>query len=167
MTETLQTATTTKVFRVFIRASAEKVWEAITSPEWTQKYAYQTRVEYDLRPGGVYRNYANEGMLAFGTPEVAIDGEVLEADPPHRLVQTWLFHFMPEQEAEGYTTITWDIHEEEGGVTRLTVTHDVTDAPLMSAMISSDDPIGQGGGGWAWVLSDLKSLLETGSILAG
>ena len=167
MTETMQTATTTKVFRVFIRASAEKVWEAITSPEWTEKYGYQTRVEYDLRPGGAYRNYANEGMRAFGTPEVAIDGEVLEADPPHRLVQTWRFHFMPEQEAEGFTTITWDLHEEEGGITRLTVTHDVTDAPLMSAMISSDDPIGQGGGGWAWVLSDLKSLLETGSILAG
>ena len=160
------TATTVKVFRVYIKASPEKVWEAITSPEWTQKYGYQSSAEYELRPGGRFVSRANEGMLAIGLPDVVVDGEVVEVDPPHRLVQTWRFHFIPEHVEEGFTTVTWDLHEDEG-MTRLTVSHDVTGAPLMSDMIEGADHVSEGGGGWAWILSDLKTLLETGSTLAG
>ncbi len=166
-TNTIETTRTVKVFRVYIRASAEAVWEAITSPEWTAKYGYQARAEYDLRPGGAFASHATEEMLGMGLPDVVVDGEVVEADPPHRLVHTWRFHFAPEQVAEGFTTITWDVHAEEGGVTRLTVSHDVTGAPIMSEVIDGEGALGEGGGGWAWVLSDLKSLLETGTILAG
>jgi hypothetical protein len=72
---------------------------------------------------------------------------------------------MPDQEAEGFHEVRWDLHPEHGGVTRLTVTHDVTDAPLAAAMIAGDENIGEGGGGWAWILSDLKTLLETGGPL--
>jgi len=165
-TDTDTTTRTVRVFRVYIKASAEQVWEAITSPEWTARYGYQTASHYDLRPGGAYTSHSNEQMLGMGLPDVVVDGEVLEADPPKRLVQTWRFHFMPEHVAEGFTTVTWDIHEDEGNVTRLTVSHDVTDAPLMADMIEGGDRLGEGGGGWAWVISDLKSLLETGKILS-
>ncbi len=158
---------TVRVFRVYIKANAEQVWEAITSPEWTRKYGYQTASEYELRPGGAFASHSNEQMLGMGLPDVAVDGEVVEADPPRRLVQTWRFHFMPEHVAEGFTTVTWDVHQEEDGITRLTVEHDVTGAPLMADMIEGGERLGEGGGGWAWILSDLKSLLETGSILAG
>lgn len=165
-TDTDTTTRTVHVFRVYIKASAEQVWEAITSPDWTAKYGYQTRSDYDLRPGGAFTSHSNEQMLGMGLPDVVVDGEVVEVDPPRRLVQSWRFHFMPEHVAEGFTTITWDVHQEEGGITRLTVEHDVTGAPLMADMIEGGEKLGEGGGGWAWILSDLKSLLETGSILA-
>src|SRR3981189_1225793 len=84
-----ETSTTTQIYRVFIRATPQKIWDAITKPEWTQRFGYGVRDEYGLRPGGKYRAYANEGMLAMGMPEVTVDGEVIEADPPRKLVVTW------------------------------------------------------------------------------
>ncbi|MGZ6898107.1 MAG: SRPBCC domain-containing protein [Acidimicrobiia bacterium] len=164
---TTTTTRTTQVFRVYIKATPEAVWEAITSKEWTAKYGYPGHNEYDLRPGGAFRALMPAEMAGQGVPEVGVDGEVTEVDPPHRLVQTWRFHFMPDQEAEGFHEVTWDIHAEHGGITRLTVTHDVTDAPITAAMIEGSANLGEGGGGWAWILSDLKTLLETGGALEG
>ena len=165
MTDT--TTRTTQMYRVYIRATPEAIWEAITSPEWNAKYGYPGRNEYDLRPGGKFRVVMPDEMVtAMGVPEIGVDGEVTEADPPHRLVQTWRFLFAPDQEAEGFHEVTWDIHPEHGGVTRLTVTHDVTDAPLAAAMLEGSADLGEGGGGWAWILSGLKTLLETGGGLA-
>ena len=83
------TAVTTQVHRVYIRATPEAIWDAITKPEWTARYGYGGRADYDLRPGGAYRHHASEEMRAGGSPEIAVDGEVVEADPPRRLVQTW------------------------------------------------------------------------------
>jgi uncharacterized protein YndB with AHSA1/START domain len=102
-------------------------------------------------------------MTAFGAPEVLIDGEVLECDPPTRLVQTWRAFFTPETAAEGFTRLTWELDEEQPGVTRLTVTHDVANAPHVAAATTNDAKLHEGGGGWAWILSDLKTFLETGS----
>jgi hypothetical protein len=62
--------------------------------------------------------------------------------------------------------VVWDVHEEHGGVTRLTVTHDVTNAPIASAMIDGDAELQEGGGGWSWILSGIKTLLETGGSIA-
>jgi uncharacterized protein YndB with AHSA1/START domain len=167
MTTTTSTRTT-QVFRVYIKASAEKVWEAITSPEWNARYGYPGHSEYDLRPGGAFRALMPAEMVAeHGVPELACDGEVVEVDAPHRLVQTYRFNFAPDQTAEGFHEVTWDLHEEHGGITRLTVTHDVTDAPIAAAMIEGSANLGEGGGGWAWILSDLKTLLETGGALEG
>ena len=100
-----------------------------------------------------------------GMPEALADGEVLEADPPRRLVQTWRFLFDPEMGAEGFTRLTWDIEEDDGGVSRLTVTHELENAPKTAAAVASVARIYEGGGGWALVLSDLKTLLETGQPL--
>jgi uncharacterized protein YndB with AHSA1/START domain len=161
---TTATQTTTQVFRVHIKASPERVWEAITSPEWTARYGYQAPCEYDLRPGGTFRSVANEGMKAMGAPDVVVEGEVLESDPPRRLVQTWRMLFEPSQAAEPLTTVTWEIEPITDAVCRLTVVHDVTDAPIHASLISGEQLQGAGGG-WPFVLSDLKSLLETGSSL--
>jgi uncharacterized protein YndB with AHSA1/START domain len=156
---------TTQVYRVFIKATPQAVWDAITQPEWAEKYGYCSRVEYALRPGGAYRGFATDPMKAHGAPDVIIVGEVLESDPPHRLVQTWHPIWDPAIAAEAMTRLTWEIEPQQGGVTRLTVTHDVAGAPLTAQMVSGDIP--NAGGGWSFVLSDLKTLLETGKAFAG
>ena len=155
---------TTQIFEIYIKAPPQKIWDAITSPEWTAKYGYQARAEYDLRPGGVARHHANADMIQMGLPEIIIDGEVLESDPPNRLVMTHRWLFSEENKAEGFTRITWEILLTVGGFCKLTVTHDVAGAPMMASAIRSDFS-DQGGGGWSWILSDMKSLLETGATM--
>jgi uncharacterized protein YndB with AHSA1/START domain len=160
-----QTAQAVQVYRVYIRATPQAIWDAITRPEWTQRFGYGGSAEYDLRPGGAYRSLTGEEMLAHGAPEVAVDGEVIEADPPHRLVQTWRMLMDPALAAEGFTRLTYDIKEGGGGVTTLTVTHDLTDAPRNAALLAGENESEGAGGGWNYVLSGLKTLLETGDRL--
>jgi uncharacterized protein YndB with AHSA1/START domain len=160
---TTDTSTTVRVHRVYIKASAQAIWDAITQPEWAVKYGYQSPVEYDLRPGGAYKGYASEPMKAMGVPEVAIEGEIIEADPPRKLVQTWHPVWDPETAKEAPTRLTYEIEEGENGVSSLTLTHDLTGAPSVAAMVSGQVP--GAGGGWAEVLSDLKTLLETGKSM--
>ena len=165
MTTEATTTGTVQVFRVSIRASAQAIWDAITTPEWTARYGYQAPCYYDLRPGGAYRSMANQGMKEYGAPDQVVEGEVLEVDPPHRLVQTWRMLFSPELEAEALTRLTWEIEEGADGVCTLTVTHDLAGAPAHARAVSGTDP--NAGGGWPGVLDDLKSLLESGTTLAG
>jgi uncharacterized protein YndB with AHSA1/START domain len=167
MTTKTEAAVTTQVFQVFIKATPQAIWDAITSPEWTQKYGYKAPSEYELRPGGKYRGLATEQMKAEGASDVLVDGEVIEADPPHKLVQTWRALWDPDLEAEGFTRLTWETREEMGGITRLTVTHELEGAPRHAEQVAGGEAsLEQGGGGWPWILSDLKSLLETGKSLA-
>lgn len=154
----------TQVYEVYIRATPEAIWEAITSPEWTVKYGYRRAVKYELRRGGVYHAYSPPEMLAMGVPEIAIDGEVVEADAPRRLVHTYRFLFSPEMKAEGFTRITWEIERATDGFSRLTVTHELEGAPIMASMVASKFSE-MGTGGWSWILSDLKFLLETGKSM--
>lgn len=154
---------TTQVYRVWIKATPEAVWQAITSPEWTDRYGYGGVPEYgDLTPGTKYVVNAGAGMQAAGVSGPIVDGEILEADPPKRFVQTWRMLMDDALMAEGFTTLTYDITPQDGGITRLTVTHDLTNAPLNASMVAGDGEDQGAGGGWAWVLSDLKSLVETG-----
>ncbi|HEX6513781.1 MAG TPA: SRPBCC family protein [Chloroflexota bacterium] len=157
---------TVQVYSVYIKATPEAIWEAITKPEWTVKYGYAPLVEYDLRPGGAFRMHPNEGMKAFPeVPAIIGDGEVIEADPPRKLVQTWRMLMTPELAAEGFTRLTYDIQSVKGDVTKLTVTHDLTNAPKLAALNAGEHE-GQGaGGGWPEILSGLKTLLETGQPL--
>ena len=158
--------TTTQVYRVFIKATPQKIWDAITKPEWTQKFGYGLRDEFELRPGGKYRGWANEGMKAMGMDGVIVDGEVIEADPPRKLVLTWRMAIDPSMAAEGFTRLTYEIEEGRGGVSRLSVIHDLAGRPGHAAMVAGDKQGPGAGGGWIWILDDLKSLLETGSSLA-
>jgi uncharacterized protein YndB with AHSA1/START domain len=165
-----RTSTTTQVYRVYIKATPQAVWDAITKPEWTEKYGYGGLAEYDLRPGGAFRQTPGAAMRAYpGVPDVIVDGEVIEADPPRKLVQTWRLLMDPDIMAEGFTRITHEIDQIAGGATRLTVVHELENAPKLASLVAGEheDSGGGAGGGWAWVLSDLKSLLETGAPLAG
>jgi uncharacterized protein YndB with AHSA1/START domain len=165
---TSATATTTQVHRVWIKATPEAIWDAITSPEWTQKYGYGGLPEYELEPGRPYVVRPSEPMASMdGVPDVIIDGEILESDPPRRLAQTWRMLMDPGMQAEGFTRLTYEIEPVDEGVTRLTVVHELDGAPTLAAMVNGEHEAEGAGGGWAWVLSDLKSLLETGSPLAG
>jgi len=158
---------TTQVYRVWIKATPQAIWDAITKPEWTDRYGYTGLAEYDLRPGGAFRLVAGPAMEKAGFTGVMVDGEVVEADPPHKLVQTWRLLMDPELEAEGFTRLTYELEAGEGGVTKLTVIHDLEGAPKLAPMVAGELDETGAGGGWAWILSDLKSLLETGTTLAG
>jgi len=97
--------------------------------------------------------------------DVISDGEVVEADPPRKLVQTWRMTMTPEMAAEAFTRLTYDIESVRGGVTKLTVTHDVTGAPMWAEVLRGEGELTGAGGGWSEILSGLKTLLETGQQL--
>jgi uncharacterized protein YndB with AHSA1/START domain len=154
-------------YRIVIKASPKAVWDALTLPEWTERYGYGGRVEYDLRAGGKYSHKASAEMKAMGMPDEIIVGEVIESDPPRKLVHTWHPLFSADTIAEPHTRITYEISENQGGLCTVTLTHDVKGAPLVARMVPGGGDPAQGGGGWPWALSDLKSLLETGKRMAG
>jgi uncharacterized protein YndB with AHSA1/START domain len=141
------TAQTTQVYSVFIRATPEQVWDAITKAEFTQQYFYGARIE--VRDG---RRFSIIGDTEW-------DEEVLEADPPRKLVHGWLSAYDPDLAAEDRSRVTWEIEPQDGGVTKLTVVHDQLEgAPKTAESVA---------GGWMYVLSGLKTLLETGEPLGG
>ena len=162
-TTTAAAATATQIYRVFIKATPQAIWDAITKPEWTQRWGYGLRDEYELRKGGAYRGHANEGMIAMGMSGVIVDGEVIESDPPKKLVVAWRMAIDPSMAAEGFTRLTYEIEEGKGGVTRLSVIHDLAGTPGHAAMVAGEEQGPGAGGGWTWILSDLKSLLESGT----
>jgi uncharacterized protein YndB with AHSA1/START domain len=165
MTTTATAIGTTQVYRVYIKTTPQAIWDAITKPEWTERYGYCGRVDFDLRPGGAYTGYSNEGMRAMGAPDVAVDGEVLEVDPPRKLVQTFRMVMDQAMAAQGFTRLTYEIEERKNGVTRLTLTHELEDAPVLAVLMAGGMEDEGAGGGWNWVLSGLKTLLETGQSL--
>ena len=150
-----------EVFQVSIKATPQAIWTAITDPEWNRRYGYQSPSEYELRPGGAFRTLATAEMKQYGGPDVIIDGEVIECDPPRKLVQTWRPLWDPESLAEGGKRLTWEIVEGQDGVCTLTVTHELANAPKTRYMVTGKDP--NAGGGWPFMLEDLKRLLETGA----
>jgi uncharacterized protein YndB with AHSA1/START domain len=166
------TTTTTQVHRVYIRASAQAIWDAITEPEWSARYGFGGYVHYDLRPGGRYYVNPDEPFRAAALergndlPEVIIDGEVLEADPPHRLVTTFRMLMDPRIAAEAPTRITHEIKDLDDGTCSLTLTHELEGAPTLALVVGGAFADQGAGGGHTWVLCDLKSLLETGSRMA-
>ena len=168
MTTPRETSPTTQVYRVFIKATPQAIWDAITKPEWTERYGYGGRAQFDpdLHAGAAYRGYTSEAMRSMGAPEVAVDGEVVEADPPRKLVQTWRMVMDEAMAAEGFTRLTYEIAEGPNGVSKLTVTHELEGAPTLAVLLSGGMEEMGAGGGWSWVLSDLKTLLETGKPLA-
>jgi uncharacterized protein YndB with AHSA1/START domain len=167
VTSTTEIRTTTQVYRVYIKATPEAIWDAITRPEWTEKYGYGGLASYDLRPGGRYSVAPGAAMRAYGgVPDVIVDGEVIEADPPRKLVQTFRMLMDPEMAEEGFTRLTHEIDVIQGGASRLTVIHELENAPKLAAVVAGEQEDQGAGGGWSWILSDLKSLLETGTPLA-
>ena len=141
------TALSTQVYSVFIRATPEQVWDAITKPEFTEQYFYGARIEVK---GG--RRFSNIGEMEW-------DEEVLEAEAPRRLVHRFVAAYDPDMAAEEASRVTWEIEPQDGGITKLTVVHDqLESAPKTAESVA---------GGWMYILSGLKTLLETGKPLAG
>jgi len=132
-------ARTEFIYVTYIRTTREKLWEALTSSEFTKQYWAQ--LESDWRPG----------KLTFAEGRTADAGEVLESDPPRRLVLKWRNEFRPELKADGYTLCTFEV-EREGEMVRLTVSHEAERPHKLIEAVSQ---------GWPRVLSSLKSLLET------
>ena len=150
--QTQTEATTTQVYRVFIRSTPERIWEAITTPEFTRRYFHGSQVDVELTPGGPMKYWSPDRSHLFG------DNTVLEVDPPRRLVATWTALWDEELAAEQPSRVTWEIEPQDGGFCLLTVVHDQLEgAPKTAREVS--------GQGWMLVLSGLKTLLETGEPL--
>ena len=147
------TAQTTQVYSLFIRATPEQVWDAITKSEFTTQYFYGSIVESTYEPGAPYLGWSTDRSVQY------VAGEVLEADPPRKLSTTWRALYDAETAAEPYSRVTWEIEPQDGGVTKLTVVHDQLEESLKTAANVAN--------GWSFILSGLKTLLETGKPLAG
>jgi uncharacterized protein YndB with AHSA1/START domain len=135
------------VFEIYIKASPERVWEAITDPKQRAKYSFGVETHSDYEPGSSYEA---------GVPDV-VDisaGENLEVDPPRRLVQSFTALWSDEVKAAGTSRVTWEL-EPVGTSCQLTVTHDQL----------PDDASNELWGGWPMILSGLKTLVETGESL--
>ena len=148
---TTLTEQTTQVYSVFIRATPDEVWDAITRPEFTTKYFFGSSVESTWEAGAPLEGWAADHSMQL------VDGKILEADRPRLLRHSWRALYDPETAAEQHSRVTWEIEEQDGGVTKLTVVHDELEAaPKTAASVA---------GGWMFVLSGLKTLLETGEPL--
>ena len=138
------------VYTTYIETSAEKLWQALTDGDFTERYWFGHRVSSDWEPGSPYR-FVHQGADS-------IEGKVLTSDPPKRLAYSWdAKTCTPDARGECTSRVTFDL-EPRGKVIKLTVTHDNLDEGGRTLHDIS--------GGWPMVLASLKSLLETGHGLA-
>jgi len=123
------------VYVTFIRTTPEKLWQALTEPDFIRQYWFNTTVSCSWQKGAPW--------------------EILEIDPPRRMVIRWLNEWKPELKAEGFSRCTIELEPVDNAV-KLSITHEIErpDSPFISAV----------SGGWPRILSNLKSLLETGEI---
>jgi len=137
------------VYVTYIRTTPEKLWRALVDPEFTRQYWCDTVQECEWKVGAAW------GIVIPGG-RVINSGQVLEIDPPRKLVLTWRKELDPEMRAEGHSRMTYEIEQLPHSV-KLTVTHesDMPGSKLIQAVSQ----------GWPLVLASLKSLLETGSSL--
>src|SRR3954447_21657665 len=139
------------VYTIYIAAPPEKVWQALTSAEFSRQYFSGFAVEADLKVGGRFIVRAPDGSDH-------ITGEVVACDPPRKLTVTWNVNWPGLVEKLGITLVTYEI-EPAGDAVRLTMTES-------HEREISDDILSGGRAGWPAILSSLKSLLETGQALA-
>ncbi len=143
----------TFVYVTYIRTTPERLWSALTTPEFMRQYWFGAHCESGWHAGSAWK-------LVYADGRVADQGEVVEADPPKRLVIKWRNEWKEELKAEGYSLCTFEIElvpEARHQVAKLSITHSVErpDSKLIQAV----------SGGWPKILSNLKSLLETGVVV--
>ena len=133
----------------YIRADAPQLWHALTSPEMMEEYWFGMHAESAWEPGAPWR-------LIFADGSLADTGEVLEAEPPRRLVLKWRNEFRPALKEEGFSRCVFAL-EELAGAVKLTVTHTmaVPESKFIEGVAN----------GWPRILANLKSLLETGDVV--
>jgi uncharacterized protein YndB with AHSA1/START domain len=132
----------------YIRTTPDKLWSALTDAGFIRQYWFGMHCECDWKAGSPWK-------LAFPDGRIADAGEVVEINPPRRLVLKWRNEWKPEMKAEGYSRCMFDLEPSPGAV-KLTVTHTMDGAP--SKFVDAVSV------GWPQVLSNLKSLLETGTV---
>jgi len=135
------------VYVSYVRISPEKLWHALTTPEIIQQYRFGMRVESEWKVGSIWKMYADGSLMD--------SGEILESVSAKQLVMSWQSQWKPEFKAEGNSRLVYDI-ESTGQAAKLTLTHSMErpDSKFIAAV--SD--------GWPLVISNLKSLLETGDV---
>ncbi len=138
------------VYVTYIQAAPEKVWAALTTPEFLKAYFFGASFDSAWHLGAAWSMTMADGRLADS-------GEILEFEAPRRLVLSWRNEFMPEAKAEGYGRMVAEIEPAGDGAAKLTITHgmDVPNSKLIAAV----------SGGWPKILSNLKSLLENGKVV--
>jgi len=136
------------VYVIFIRTTPERLWSALTDPKQMKEYWFGMHIKTEWRKGA-------EWQMVFPDGRVADTGEILELERPKRIQLKWQNEFKPELKAEGFSLCTMEL-EPVGGAVRLTLTHTIerADSGFIRAV----------SGGWPKILSNLKSLLETGQI---
>jgi uncharacterized protein YndB with AHSA1/START domain len=139
------------VYTIYIAATPEKVWQALTTAEFSRQYFFGFAVEMDQKVGGSFVVRAPDGSTH-------IDGEVLACNPPRKLSMTWNVNWPGLVEKLGQTVVTYEI-AEAGDAVRLTMTES-------HERILPEDILSGGRMGWPAILSSLKSVLETGKPLA-
>ncbi|MGZ5931753.1 MAG: SRPBCC family protein [Rhizomicrobium sp.] len=137
------------VYVTYIRTTPEKLWDALTKPEFTRAYWFGVTHECDWKVGSPWKMMIPDGR-------VGDSGEVLEIEPLKRIVLKWRNEFRPELKLEGFTRCAFDI-VQQGDMVQLKVTHesDLDNSKMIEGV----------SGGWPQILSSLKSLLETGKGL--
>jgi uncharacterized protein YndB with AHSA1/START domain len=137
------------VYVTYIRTSPEELWAALTTSELMKKYWFGMNFETDWKVGSPWK-------LTFSDGRIADTGEIVELDRPWRIVLKWRNEFRPELTAEGYARCSIELEPQDGAV-KLTISHTIerADSQLIEAV----------SGGWPRILSNLKSLLETGHII--
>jgi DNA-binding transcriptional ArsR family regulator/uncharacterized protein YndB with AHSA1/START domain len=145
-------AANTHIYSIFIRSTPERIWQALTDGKMSEQYYFGTRVESTWKPGASYQYIDTAGgMVESGAP--MLKGDVLEADPPRKLVTTFVPLWMGDN--PGASKVTFEI-EPRGDACKLTLTHeDLGSGHLEAGVID----------GWATILSSMKSLIETGEPL--
>jgi uncharacterized protein YndB with AHSA1/START domain len=141
-------AGSTFIYVTYIRTSPDKLWKALTSPEFIRQYWFGMHCESDWQTGSSWR-------LMFEDGRVADTGEIVESTPGKRLAIRWRNEFRPELKAEGDSLCVMEI-EAAGDASKLTVTHSIDK--------EGSEFIRAVSGGWPRILSNLKSLLETGDV---
>jgi uncharacterized protein YndB with AHSA1/START domain len=142
-------ARSTFVYVTYIRTTPEKLWSALTDAAFIERYWFGNRSESQWTAGSPWKNVYSDGR-------VTDIGEIVEAEPPRRLVIRWQHQDRPELKAEGSSLCTMEL-ERFGTAIKLTITHTIErDSSKLIEAVS---------GGWPKVLSNLKSLLETGSVV--
>jgi len=135
------------VYQIIIRAPQERVWAAITTPEFTSRYYYGSTLTTDLTVGSPFTYHMPNGAPI-------VEGAVLASEPPTRLVHTY-HSLWPPMHEDAPTKVTWELEAMPGGVTKVTVVHEEFQRETATYT-------GLQSGGWTWILSNMKTLLETG-----
>jgi uncharacterized protein YndB with AHSA1/START domain len=141
------------VYVTFIRTTPERLWSALTTPEFIRQYWFGMHCESDWKPGSPWK-------LVFADGRLADAGEIVEADPPQRLVIKWRNEWNAEMRAEGHSLCTFQIEsvpDASPQAVKLSITHAIErpESKFIEAV----------SGGWPRIISNLKSLLETGSVV--